>query len=114
MSPTEQAARIRELCQLSVFAEKMHLVNEFSNKVIDAVQDALRIADILPEMGLIKQVYANSTAGCKLRELFAHCLVFGVRTHYEKYDTAGGFVVLGQEVMTDFSKILCLYSWKTC
>lgn len=53
MTPSTQALRTKQLCQLYAFADHFHLNFEIRNKIMDRIQDGFLIMDKLPEPGLV-------------------------------------------------------------
>jgi hypothetical protein len=106
MNALQQSNRLRDLCQLFVFAEKFYLPHKFTNQVLDAVQDGFFLTGLLPEIGLIREVYKHSYDYSKLRQFVSHCLVFGVRSEdFNCYDNIGLLLQENGEIMADFSKL---------
>ena len=105
MTALQQSNRLRDLCQLFVFAEKFYLAHKFTNQVLDAIQDGFLLSGRLPDIGLIRAVYKHAYDYSKLRKFFSHCIVFGVRSdEFNCYDNIGLLLKENGEIITDFSK----------
>lgn len=102
MNPIQRATRIVEMCQLYVFAETIYMPNEFTNKLMDNIQDGFAIANRLPEGGLIHSIYSSSPPASKLRAFCAHSLVFGLRAGVPHYDTAAGLLQQNRQILDEF------------
>ena len=105
MTSLQQSNRLRDLCQLFVFAEKFYLPHTLTNKILDAIQDGFLLARRLPDAGLVRAVYKHTPEYSKLRQFFAHCLVFGIRSEeFNCYKNVGLLLQETGEIVADFSK----------
>lgn len=77
---TQQAVRLRELCQLYTFSDRYQLKNHIRNKIMDSIQDGFRFMDKFPEAGLVTAIYANTSAGSKLRDMCIYGLIYSLRS----------------------------------
>ena len=78
--------------------------NEFTNKVLDALQDGFLLAGMLPELGLIEAIYKATSAESKLRTFCSHALIFGVRAGtFECYSDVAELLQENGDIFKDYN-----------
>lgn len=110
MTAIQKSSRLVALCQLFVFSENFYLSNEFSNKVMDAIQDGFVLTGGLPEGGLIRGIYQNTHNTSKLRAFCAHSLAFGICSAAPFYASAGGLLQQNRPILDDYLEALKLFT----
>jgi hypothetical protein len=104
MGPVVKSSRLVALCKLFAFAETLYMSNEFTNQIMDALQDDFLLAGMLPELGLMKAVYKAAIPESKLRTFCSHALIFGVRAGtFECYENVAEFLQENGDVFKDYN-----------
>ncbi|RKF61247.1 putative btb poz domain containing protein [Erysiphe neolycopersici] len=103
MSESSKSIRIRNLCQLYVFAEELDLQPIIRNQIFDKIQDGFLLIGKLPDASLISSIYRNTPVASHLRKFVAACLVYQVRSSINfEMDFIIELFKTNEDIMKDF------------
>lgn len=103
MSIAAQSLRVKQLCQLYAYADKLEMNYEIRNKIMDKIQDGFTLINVTPEPGLLGAIYSHTSASSQLRKFCAASLVYNIhRTSYVSDGSLAKFLTTNAEMMEDF------------
>ncbi len=94
---------LKTLCRLYAMVDKYNLKQALRNRVMDKVQDGFLKVGRLPEPGLVKAIYQNTSPGSQLRKFCAASLVFLLRSlHYANNGNLKKLIKAYDDILEDF------------
>ncbi|KAI6246204.1 hypothetical protein HI914_05853 [Erysiphe necator] len=102
MSENSKIFRIRNLCQLYVFAEELDLQTVIRNQILDQIQDGFLLLDRFPDASLILSIYRNTSIMSQLRKFVAACLIYQVRSLKIEIEAITELFKSNEDVIKDF------------